>query len=154
MLGGLGQPPLVDEEGGLLLGARDDALRLFLRLLDDPLALGVDPLGGPDLLGDGDAQLVDEPERGVLVDDDVRRERQLLAVRDERFEALDEEDDVDGVPSGWRRVRRRARLWHAASRVSDGRAPRRERRRARPPGPSPETSPPNDAISLTRLELT
>ena len=82
-VGRLGQAPLVDEEGGLLLGAGDDPLRLLLGLLDDPLALGVDPLGGADLLGDGDAQLVDEAERGVLVDDDVRRQRQLLAVGDE-----------------------------------------------------------------------
>ena len=95
-LGRLGQPALVDEEGGLLLGLGDDPLGLLLRLLDDPLALGVDPLGGADLLGDGDAQLVDEAERRVLVDHDVGRERQLLAVGDERFEALDEEDDVDG----------------------------------------------------------
>ena len=89
------RPALVDEEGGLLLGAADDALGLLLGLLDDPLALGVDALGGADLLGDGDPQLVDEAERGVLVDHDVRRQRQLLAVRDQRLEALDEEDDVD-----------------------------------------------------------
>ena len=61
----------------------DDPLRLLLRLLDDPLALRVDPLGGADLLGDGDAELVDQAERGVLVDHDVGRERQLLAVGDE-----------------------------------------------------------------------
>ena len=94
-LGRLGQPALVDQEGGLLLGPRDDPLGLLLGLLDDPLALGVDPLGGADLFGDGDAQLVDEAERGVLVDHDVGRERQLLAVGDQRFEALDEKDDVD-----------------------------------------------------------
>src|SRR4029079_5653001 len=80
-------------------------------------AFGVDSLGGADLLGHGDAQLVDEPERRVLVDDDVRRERQLLAVCDEGFEALDEEDDVDRTVlqlavsavgrSGWHQV------WHA-----------------------------------------
>ena len=82
-VGRLGQAPLVDEKGRLLLGAGDDPLRLLLGLLDDPLALGVDPLGGPDLLRDGDAQLVDEAERGVLVDHDIRRQRQLLAVGDE-----------------------------------------------------------------------
>ena len=94
-LGGLGQAALVDQEGRLLLGLGDDPLGLLLGLLDDPLALGVDPLGGADLFGDGDAQLVDEAERRVLVDDDVGRERQLLAVGDQRLEALDEEDDVD-----------------------------------------------------------
>ena len=97
----LGQAALVDQERGLLLGTGDDPLRLLLGLLDDPLALGVDALRGADLFGDGDAELVDEAERGVLVDDDVVRQRQLLAVRDERLEALDEEDDVDLVPSGW-----------------------------------------------------
>jgi hypothetical protein len=91
----LGQPALVDQEGGLLLRPGDDPLGLVLGLLDDPLTLGVDPLGRPDLLRDRDAQLVDEPERGVLVEDDVRRQGQLLAVGDQGFEALDEEDDVD-----------------------------------------------------------
>jgi hypothetical protein len=94
-LGGLGEAALADEERGLFLCPADDAFRLFLCLLDDPLALGVDALGGADLLGYGDPEFVDQAERGVLVDDDVRRERQLLAVRDEGFEALDEEDDVD-----------------------------------------------------------
>ena len=63
-LGLLGQPALVDEERGLLLGAGDDPLRLLLGLLDDPLALGVDALRRADLFGDGDAELVDEAERG------------------------------------------------------------------------------------------
>ena len=94
-LGLLGQPALVDEESGLLLGTGDDPLRLLLGLLDDPLALGVDPFGGADLLGDGDAELVDQAEGGGLVDDDVVRQGELLAVRDDRLEALDEEDDVD-----------------------------------------------------------
>jgi hypothetical protein len=98
----LGEAALIDEEGGLLLGAGDDALGLFLGFLDDPLALGVDPLGGADLLGDGDTQLVDEPERGGLVDDDVVRQGEAPAVRDDRLEALDEEDDVDGSALRWR----------------------------------------------------
>ena len=98
----LGQTPLVDEERSLLLGLRDDPLRLLLGLFDDPLALGIDPLRRADLLGNRDPQLVDEPERRVLVDDDVGRQRQFLAVRDERFEALDEEDDVDeNGPPAW-----------------------------------------------------
>ncbi len=97
VLGRLGQAALVDEEGRLFLSPGDDPLRLLLGLLDDPLALGIDPLRGPDLLGDGDPQLVDEIEGGDLVDDDVVRQRQLLAVRDDRLEPLDEEDDVDGT---------------------------------------------------------
>ena len=117
----LGQAALVDQERGLLLGLGDDPLGLLLGLLDDPLALGVDPLGGADLLGDGDPQLVDEAERGVLVDDDVVGQRQLLAVRDQRLEALDEEDDVDRRPSwlgGRRRPAASPRLWHADRPVS------------------------------------
>jgi hypothetical protein len=124
-VGGLREPALVDEEGRLLLGLGDDALRLFLGLLDDPFALGIDALGRPDLLGDGDPQLIDEPERRVLVDDDVRGQGQLLPVGDERFETLDEEDDVDGggPPA------RAPGLWHGAQSVSDGRAPPAGRRR-------------------------
>ena len=94
-LGRLGQAALVDQEGCLLLGFGDDPLGLLLRLLDDPLALGVDALCGADLFGDGDTQLIDETQGRVLVDDDVGRERQLLAVGDQRLEALDEKDDVD-----------------------------------------------------------
>ena len=59
-----GEPALLDEECRLLLGPGDDALGFFLGLLDDPLALGVDALGGADLFGHGHAQLVDEVERG------------------------------------------------------------------------------------------
>ena len=104
--GRLGQATLVDEERRLLLGPSDDPFGLFLRLLDDALALGIDPLGGADLFGDGDTELIDESEGRVLVDDNVRRERQLLAVGDQRLEALDEEDDVDVVNL------LRLRLWH------------------------------------------
>lgn len=124
-LGRLGQAALVDEERRLLLGARDDALRLFLGLLDDPFAFGVDPLRRADLFGDRDAQLVDEAKGRVLIDDDVGRERQLLAVRDQRFETLDEEDDVDGsalLLGG---------LWHARLGLNRGRVPR-----AAPPPPA------------------
>jgi hypothetical protein len=123
VLGLLGQATLIDEERRLLLGRGDDPLGLLLGLLDDPLALGIDPLGGPDFLGDGDAQLVDEVERGYLVDDDVARQGQLLAVRDDRFEALDEEDDVDlGIllaraPDPFRR------LWHGMTGGHTGPAP-------------------------------
>ena len=115
VLGGLGQAALPDEVRGLLLGARDDPLGLLLGLLDDPLALLVDPLGGTDLLGHGDTQLVDEVEGGVTVDDRVLGHRQVLAVRDQRLEALDEKDDVQrtaspglDAPAG-----RCVRLWHA-----------------------------------------
>jgi hypothetical protein len=153
-LGGLRQAPLVDQEGRLLLGLGDDPLRLLLRLLDDPLALGVDPLGGADLLGDGDAQLVDEAERRVLVDDDVGREGQLLAVRDERFEALDEEDDVDRsalqAGGGSRSVGAEYGTPRRSGRVAQGRpsavaaAAGHHRRHVAAEG----------AISFTRLELT
>ena len=123
-LGLLGEAALVDEERRLLLGLGDDPLGLVLGLLDDPLALGVDPLGGADLLGDGDAQLVDEAERGVLVDDDVGRQRQLLAVRDQRLEALDEEDDVDRSALLARRMLTLARVAAIMARGPCASAPR------------------------------
>jgi hypothetical protein len=72
-VGSLGEASLIDEEGGLLLRPRDDPLRFLLRLLDDPLAFGVDALRRANLLRDRDPQLVDEAERRILVDDDVRR---------------------------------------------------------------------------------
>jgi len=95
-LGELQQPPLPDQEGGLLLSPADDPGCLLLRLLDDPLALGVDPFRGADLLGDRDAELVDEVEDGIPIDDDVPRQRQGPAGRDQGFEPLEEEDDVQG----------------------------------------------------------
>jgi hypothetical protein len=169
-LGLLGEAAFVDEEGSLFLGLRDDAVGLFLGLLDDPLALGVDPLGRPDLLGNRDAKLVDQPERGLLVDDDVVRQGQTLAVGDDRLEALDEEDDVD------RRALRGGARADDRSRAARGRIIARPRgdpaaflalrdrqpvrpsaRRSRPraaAGIISDTSPPKDAISFTSEDET
>ena len=156
LVGGEQQPALLDQEGGLLLGAPDDPLGLLLGLLDDPLALGVDPLGGAHFLGDRDPKLVDEVERGHLVEDDVVGERQLLAVRDQGLEPFDEEDDVDGrallglaAPLGVA-GRGRAVAWRDYPTLSNARF----RASAAAAGTSPLTSPPNCAISRTRLELT
>lgn len=154
-LGRLGQAPLVDQEGRLLLRLRDDPFRLVLGLLDDPFALGVDPLGGADLLGDRDAELVDQSKGRVLVDDDVGGEGELLPVRDERFEALDEEDDVDRSALLARLSRpcpRRLSMARGPPGQGRARAPSRAARAA--VGTIDDTSPPNVAISLTRLELT
>ena len=82
-LGGLGQAPLTDQEGGLLLGPREDPIGLLVRLLDDPLALGIDPFGRPDLLGDRRAEEIDLLEDLVTVDDGVPGQRQGLAGGDE-----------------------------------------------------------------------
>ncbi len=154
-LGRLGQATLVDQEGGLLLGPGDDPLGFVLCLLDDPLALGVDAFGRADLFGDGDAQLIDEAEGRVLVDHDVRRQRQLLAVGDQRFEALDEEDDVDrsALQAGearWRRLTTSIARGCLGQRLPSALA----RASLAATGIIPDTSPPNPAISLTRLELT
>jgi hypothetical protein len=113
VLRGLGETALVDQERRLLLGPSDDPLGFFLGLLDDPLTLGVDALGGADLFGYCDTELVDEAQGLVLVDDDVAGERQLLPVRDERLETLDEEDDVDRTDLRVRAARSRG-LCHAA----------------------------------------
>ena len=101
----LGEPALLDEECRLLLRTRHDLLGLLLRLDEDPIALGVDPLRSTDLLRHGDPELVDQLERRGLVDDDVAREGESLAVGDQRLEPLDEEDDVDGTALQSRRVR-------------------------------------------------
>ena len=163
VLGGLGEPAIVDEEGGLLLCAADDALRFLLRLLDDSLALGIDPLGCPNLLGDGNAQLVDEAEGLVLVEDDIAGEGQLLPIRYERLETLDQKNDVDRgastclgrvvrpimsravTPFGWRR---------AAAHQRGGASSAARSLCSAAGGIISPTSPPNCAISLTRLELT
>jgi hypothetical protein len=152
-LGELEQSPLGDEERRLLLGPADDPARFLVRNLDDPLALGIDPFRGPNLLRDGDAELVDEVEDRVPIDDDVPCQGQGLAGRDEGLEPLEEEDDVQrrGLRGGQRdRFRglshgRRAHL-RAPSAAS--------RARAATGGTISDTSPPNAAISLTRLELT
>ena len=159
VLGGLGQPALLDQVRGLLLGARDDPLGLLLGLVDDPLALLVDALRGADLLGHGDAQLVDQVERGVAVDDRVARERQRLAVRDQRLEPLDEEDDVQrtaslgsGAPTGRCQIMARDPETYPAGPPSPaGQAAASAAAAAS--GTIAHTSPPNWAISFTRLEL-
>lgn len=148
LVGGLGQAPIGDEERGLFLGAPDDPLRLVVRLVDDPLALLVDPLGLADLLGDGDSKLVDQAQRGVLVEDDVVRQGELLPVRDQRLQPLDEEDDVDG------RVLRSGPDDYGM-RPAAGGAPSAARSASTAgSGSIARTSPPKLAISLTRLELT
>ena len=136
---------------------RDDPLGLVLGLLDDPLALGVDPLGRADLLGDGDPQLVDEPEGRVLVDDDVGRQRQLLAVRDERLEALDEEDDVDRSALLARRSGpgTRGRQYGTRTRASAPPPAPRSRAVAAAAGSIVETSPPKrrDLLDQARADV-
>lgn len=101
ILGGLGQAALLDQESGLFLGPSDDRLGFFLGLLDDPLTLGVDPFGCPDLLRDRYPQLVDQPECGALVKDDIAGEGQLLPAGDQVLESRDEEDDVDRTGPPW-----------------------------------------------------
>ena len=95
-LRGPGQLPLLDEERGLLLGTCEDPLGLLLGALDETGGLLVDALGLADLFGHGDTQLIDEIERAHLVHDHGVGHGHAAAVRDQRFEAFDEEDDVDG----------------------------------------------------------
>ena len=95
-LGGPGQLALLDEEGRLLLGAGEDALRLLLGTLHEAAGLLVDALGLPDLLRHRDAKLIDEVERGHLVHDHRIGHGHAAAIGDQRLEAFDQEDDVDG----------------------------------------------------------
>jgi hypothetical protein len=69
-LGSLGQAPFADQEGRLLLGPARDPGGLLVGLLEDPLALGVDPLRRLDLLRNGDPELIDEVEDRVAIDED------------------------------------------------------------------------------------
>jgi hypothetical protein len=155
LVGRLRETAFVDQESGLLLGAGDDSLGLLLRLVDDPLAFRVDALRGANLFGYGNAELVDQAQSGVLVDDDVVGQRQLLAVGDQRLEALDQEDDVDRSV-----LRERGLGWRGLSHAVGAGMPLRYRASAWRKADSAAggiielTSPPNWAISLTRLELT
>src|ERR1019366_6241038 len=101
LLGRLGQAAFLDQEGGLLLCPGHDRLGFFLSLFDDPLPLRVDPLGRPDLLRDGNPELVDQPKCRVLVQDDIAGEGQLLPAGDQVLESRDEEDDVDWTGPPW-----------------------------------------------------
>jgi hypothetical protein len=151
-LGLLREASFVDQERRLLLRPGDDPLGLFLRLLDDPLALGVDALRGADLLGDRDAELVDESERGRLVDDDVVGQRQPLPVRDDRLEALDEEDDVrrDALRAVDRAgCRTRPRIAYRSVAADYRTAVVARSASTAAAGTIPVTSPPNAAISFT-----
>lgn len=95
--GSFEQPTLADEECCLLLGSAGNAAGLIVGLLDDPLTLGVDPLGGAHFLGNGYPKLIDEIEDPVPIDDRVPGEWQRLATRDQGFEPLKEEDDVQSA---------------------------------------------------------
>ena len=148
-LGELEKAALSDQEGGLLLGPAHDPRCLFLGLLDDPFAFRVDPLGGPNLFGNRDPELIDEVEDRIAVDDRVPRQGKGLARGDQRLEPFEEEDDVQG---SLRVGGLSARLWHAQ-------LPHRDPSAARTAsiaggGIMPETSPPRAAISLTSDELT
>ena len=96
LLGSTPELALLDEEGGLLLGACEDALRLLLGSLDEAAGLLVDALGLADLLRHGDAQLVDQIERRHLVHDHGIGHGHAAAIGHQGLQALDEEDDVDG----------------------------------------------------------
>ena len=147
LLRGARQLALLDEEGGLLLGTGEDALGLLLGALDEAARLLVDALGLAHLLGHGDAELVDEVERGDLVDHDRVASWACGGLGDESLEPLDEEDDVDGAGSCWRR----GRLGIVADADAGSPSSRAQRRPRR--APCALTSPPKAAISRTRVEL-
>ena len=94
LLGLPGQLAFLDEVRCLFLGPGEDLLRLLSSLLKQAFDLGVDALGGPDLLGDGHAQLVDQIERLALIDNHAAGERKPATAGDLLFEFLDQEDDV------------------------------------------------------------
>src|SRR5581483_9644011 len=96
---GLPQDRLVlQEQRRLFLRGADDLLRLLASLREHPLGLLIDPPRLADLLGDRDAELIDEVEDRGLLEDDLARHRHLARVHRERFEPLDEELDVQRQP--------------------------------------------------------
>jgi hypothetical protein len=76
-------------------------LRLFTGLLEKPVDLAVDTASRLDLLGDGHPKLVDPLESFGLVDDDVAGQGEMPAVRDERLQTLDQDDDVYRTSPPW-----------------------------------------------------
>src|SRR5262249_10515869 len=128
--------------GDLLLG--DELLLALARLLDDPLGLALglgehlltlldDPARLLDLLGDRRAHLIQDVVDLLLVDGHGVGQRHLVGVVDEFGKLADQDEDAHCAP--------KFRSRPSAS----------FNRRATSSGTSPETSPPNVAISLTPL---
>src|SRR5438876_1940782 len=89
---------VLQQDRCLLLGRADDLLALFAGLLHHAVALLHDPARLLHLFGDRDAHLIDEVEKGGLLQDDLAAQGNFLAVDDERFQPLDEELDVHRYP--------------------------------------------------------
>ena len=83
LLRGPNQLTVLEQQRGLLLRATDDRPALLGGALGDAAGLLGDPPRLADLLGDRRAKLIDELEDGGLVEDDVVRQRQLLAGGDQ-----------------------------------------------------------------------
>src|SRR6185503_10536478 len=95
------------------------------------------------------AQLVDQLEDGRLVEHHVVGEGQLLGAGGERFQALNEEDDVRGCDLPRRLVR--AGIIVSRRRTQAGVEKRLRSAAATGSGTIPAISPPNWATSLARL---
>jgi hypothetical protein len=83
LLRGAHELTILEQERGLLLGSADDRAALLGGALGDPSRFLGDPARLPNLLRYRRAELVDELEDRGLVEDDVVRQRQLLAGGDE-----------------------------------------------------------------------
>jgi hypothetical protein len=91
----------LDEIRGLFLGPRQNLLGFFTSLFEKTFDLVGDPSRGPYLFGDSHPELVDPLERLGLVDEHAAAERNPPAVRNERFEPLDQDDDVYRTGPPW-----------------------------------------------------
>ena len=139
LLGGANELTLLEHLDRLLLGPGDDRVTLLARTLGDPSGLLGDAARLADLLGHGDAELIDQLEERGLVEHDVVREGQLLAGGDQRLQSFDEEDDVRGRDPPWLaiiRVGRAAFARSAPRQPAPAASPSRPRRSARPPSPA------------------
>jgi len=142
LLGRTHELTLLEHLRSLLLGSRDDRVALVTGALGDATGFFGDASRLPNLVRHRRPELVDQLEYGRLVEHDVVRQGQALAGRHQRFEPLDQEDDVRGAPLLAGDYTRGSVLSRSVSAAATG------------PGTIGLMSPPKRATSLVRDELT
>src|SRR5206468_12411948 len=144
------QRVLLKDPARLFVRGADDLVRLALGLQDDFLFVLREPLGLAHLFRHGGADLVEDVDELLLVDQRSRRERQARPAADERLELVEQVQDLDvGPPFSDRHDCR------CLGMVSGAAPPAKRLRSARSTwlGTRPLTSPPNLAMSRSRGEL-
>ena len=85
----------------MLLGPRDQQLRLFLGVTEQRLALLDHLLRLVDLVGDGDPDLVEDVEQPLAIDNRATADRHALGVRNQLLDLVDVMQEIHrlGLPS-------------------------------------------------------